>query len=479
MTFADLQKIIERRAGQSQTNHSLTALQNLPFWVPDDGVHNALYERTQRLQGRPLCCFNHAIGLPVKSGKANPIFPFQLRIIKDLEKYRRIWIKKSTGIGASELFLRYLAWLCVRHDLTSKPWSAVIVTGPRIELAVGLIERFKNLFRGQLGVTFDTKETVAVVNGCRIEAFPSHHLDAMRSLENPRFMLVDEADFFPKGQQEDVRHVTERYLAKSDPYIVLVSTPDRPGGLFETIERETNSLYHKIFLPWHIGLNLIYTQEEIDQAKQSPSFPREYGLAYLGKVGNVFLPSAIDKAVELGKKYNPDSIVVDAPKSMGVDPAFGSSKFAVVVVQQVDGQLQVIYADQWDKPDHSDAVFKLHKLIQDWQISSVNIDGAFPSIIRALKRLVGERQDYQNLSPEQMRWSKVKPVSFNKEHKEMLGNCKLLIEKGFVAVNPVFDKLITSLRTAVENDGSLDKDSTSYDDIFDAFRLAVKGYRIG
>ena len=38
------------------------------------------------------------------------------------------------------------------------------------------------------------------------------------------------------------------------------------------------------------------------------------------------------------------------------------------------------------------------------------------------------------------------------------------------------DKLITALRTAVDNDSVLDKESTSYNDIFDAFRLALKFY---
>ena len=32
------------------------------------------------------------------------------------------------------------------------------------------------------------------------------------------------------------------------------------------------------------------------------------------------------------------------------------------------------------------------------------------------------------------------------------------------------------MRTAVDNDGTLDKESTSYNDIFDAFRLALKFY---
>lgn len=51
------------------------------------------------------------------------------------------------------------------------------------------------------------------------------------------------------------------------------------------------------------------------------------------------------------------------------------------------------------------------------------------------------------------------------------------MEDSYIAIHPSFDKLITSLRTAVDNDGALDKESTSYDDIFDAFRLALKFYR--
>ncbi len=46
-----------------------------------------------------------------------------------------------------------------------------------------------------------------------------------------------------------------------------------------------------------------------------------------------------------------------------------------------------------------------------------------------------------------------------------------------IIVADKFDKLITSLRTAVDNDGSLDKEATSYDDILDAFRLALKFYQ--
>jgi hypothetical protein len=57
----------------------------------------------------------------------------------------------------------------------------------------------------------------------------------------------------------------------------------------------------------------------------------------------------------------------------------------------------------------------------------------------------------------------------------MLGHSKLLLEEGHLAINKRFDKLVTSLRTAVEKgDRVLDKEATSYDDIFDAFRLSLR-----
>jgi hypothetical protein len=79
-------------------------------------------------------------------------------------------------------------------------------------------------------------------------------------------------------------------------------------------------------------------------------------------------------------------------------------------------------------------------------------------------------------------WSqnmRIVAVNFNSEHKAMLGHCKMVLEHEppKIAINPdKFDKLITSLRTAVDVDGTLDKEATSYNDIFDAFRLALKFY---
>ncbi len=71
----------------------------------------------------------------------------------------------------------------------------------------------------------------------------------------------------------------------------------------------------------------------------------------------------------------------------------------------------------------------------------------------------------------------VLPIHFNQEHKHMLAHTKKLMEYGggMIAINSEHTKLITALRTAVEKgEGSLSKDETSHNDVFDAFRLSLQ-----
>jgi hypothetical protein len=80
--------------------------------------------------------------------------------------------------------------------------------------------------------------------------------------------------------------------------------------LFEKIEKEPEEtcLYRRLFLNYTYGLDRIYTREEIEKAKASPSFEREYNLKYLGLIGNVFHTKDIESAIDKGKRYNPNAI---------------------------------------------------------------------------------------------------------------------------------------------------------------------------
>ena len=251
-------------------------LQGLPFY----NFQNSLDAKT----------FNHTIGLPRKNGLEFPLFDYEQLLYSTLQKHKHLWIKKATSLGITEFMLRYMAWICLR-DRALEGSQMCIVTGPRIELAITCVQ--KDLMR------FNSKETTIELNGVHIEAYPSHHLDAMRGLPNVSFIFLDEADFFPTGQQQDARDVSERYIAKSNPWIVMVSAPNSPDGLFERIEREPKEicLYKRIFLDYIYGLDRIYAKEEIEKAKASPSFEREYNLKHLGKVGNVFHTLDIEAAI--------------------------------------------------------------------------------------------------------------------------------------------------------------------------------------
>ena len=55
----------------------------------------------------------------------------------------------------------------------------------------------------------------------------------------------------------------------------------------------------------------------------------------------------------------------------------------------------------------------------------------------------------------------------------------LEFETPILAINPNFDKLTTSLRTAISDDlGKLDKEGTSYDNVLDAFRLSFETFKL-
>ena len=166
-----------------------------------------------------------------------------------------------------------------------------------------------------------------------------------------------------------------------------------------------------------------------------------------------------------------------SPKSIGIDPPYGSSAFGIVVTQFVDRQIQIVHAEEYKRPDFNEMLEKAWNLIVKFTVQKIYIDGANPSFIKSLKLQLAERSDYENVPKEQRQFMRVEPVNFNQEHKEMLGHCKMLLERGYLAINPVFDKLIISLRSAVAEENILDKESTSYADILDAYRLTLKDYK--
>ena len=495
MTLQNLSRILdkyEQQFGSTTNQEQFEVLKGLPFYHWESSRTNAA-----------KMDFNHAIGLPRKNDMACPLHDYEQLLYDTLQSNKHIWIKKATGLGVTEFMLRYMAWLCFqkRQNFSFSGSQMCIVTGPRIDLAITLIDRMKGLFQSDLAgapakvpksVSFDTKETVIELNGVHIEAYPSHHLDAMRGLTDVSFIYLDESDFFPVGQQQDARDVSERYIAKSNPWIVMVSTPNAPEGLFERIEQEPEStcLYRRLFLDYTYGLGKIYTEGEIAAAKRSPSFEREYNLKYLGRVGNVFHTLDIEAAIctqKEGKEMMDWSTSIMIGRSMGIDVAWGdTSKFAFVITQFRNRKVEVFYAESFEKPQMNYIINLIMQLKHKHHCTKIYVDGTNPEVIRELKSRIGEYHDYYGRLTEEQIWGlrtsnswQIIPVNFQKRHREMLQWTYTLMSKRLVKIHPSLHKLIVSLRTAIVSDGwKLDKQQTSYHDLLDSLRLSLCNYEL-
>jgi hypothetical protein len=452
-----------------------------PFWIYDKDQHKEQFIKTNG-----HCCFNHIIGLPVKNNKTYPIFDYELDVIKAIESNRNIWIKKASGIGATELILRYLTYkILVNADLEFK--NIFIISGTYVIHANELKVRMENLFRKRFPfLRLESKFTDLWIRNTNIKIFPSRNVKDLRGYTDVSYLFIDEADHFEQSVTNELLHAITRYEEKSNCTTIMVSTPNAPGGLFESIEKDPNSKYHKIILSYEVGLNKMYDPLEIAKKKLEPEFAREYECKYLGRIGNLLAPLQVDEAVKsAGTPTNDGVLLEDIPisqytlKCVGIDPGFSSSKTAIVMTEHLKDQDKIIVrlTKEYDKGNPNvicDELFNLHK--QYWNTYFL-IDGSNRAMVNLLKIKFDESLDWdtKDTSPESMR---VVPVNFSTDHKSMLSHLHMVITKGYLAIPEKHDKLIISLRTAWARELSLDKEQTSYNDLLDALRLSLKGYNI-
>ena len=494
LPYQQYQKSRESTNGISSS--SLDIFVGKPFWIWNKEEHTQEFIKTTC-----SCCFNHIIGLPVKNNKQYPLFDYEKLIYDTIEQNQNIWIKKASGIGATELILRYLTWkILFNNDLEHK--SIFIVSGTFLSHANDVKVRMENLFRNKFpSVVLESKFTDLWIKNTNIKIFPSRNVKDLRGYTDVSYLFLDEADYFEQSVTTELEHAITRYEEKSNCVTIMISTPNAPGGLFERIEKDVNSKYTKLLLDYTYGLDKIYDRAFIDKKKKEPEFAREYDLQYLGLIGNTFHTKDIDRAVELGKKYNPNKVIVEAQKVLGLDPGWGSSAFGVCLLQVANGRIEVLIAEEFERPRYQDMAEKVIDIIRGLNRRNIDpdyldnckiyVDAANPEFITTLKELVGETTRWEYIQDKILyckkhnldlaRYMNVVPVAFSTSAKDMLVHTKELLEyeKPLIAINPSFTKLITSLRTAISDDlGKLSKEDTSYDNVLDAFRLALKGIKL-
>lgn len=516
MLSSDLEKILieEQRRLPSILTPELEQLKGKQFWLWNSFQHKSMHGKKESLIKRE-CCFNHMIGLPKKNGIEMPMFDYEGILYNCLmvdsyqngtstsnvlllypHKVKHLACLKSSGLGLTEFFLRFMVWLCVKDDKL-KGTDMLIITAPRINLAIDLINRIKKLFYDKLKVTFDSKETTVVINNVRIHAIPSHNISAGRGIPSVSFVFVDEASFIPDGQKQEVLDVIERYAGKSNAYIVLLSTPNKPGDILDTILQQPypESFYKVCKFNYEWGVGKIYTAEDIRIAKASSSFEREYNNAFVGQEGDVFNSKDIDSAIILGDKIG-YSVNHHCRHIMGLDPSIGGNSSYAIVVLQYDAvnhkRIQVTHAEQYSRGqwDYNQMIDRIMEISRECGIlNNIYVDAANPNVVESLKGEFRENNNWTYIKErfaedkkfnrrieEQM---KVIPTPFGTEAVRMLVNTKQLLETpDLIAIHSKFTNLIISLRSARAENYHLQKDESVNNDLLDAFRLALQYFKL-
>src|SRR6476619_1353492 len=295
----------------------------------------------------------------------------------------------------------------------------------------------------------DSKYTELWIKKTWIKVMPTKNIKDVRGYMDAAYLFVDEADHFQKGEQEELEPAITAYEEKSKGKTILVSTPNRLDGLFERIEKDSKSKYKKLFLGYEYGLDKIYDRAFIERKKLEPEFEREYNLKYLGKVGNVFSPKQIDKAIEHGEQYKGIPTNDYTLHSVGVDSGFGSSRTAIVLTEflKEERKIRVLYSEEFDHANPQDIVNLCFDLYRKHWNTWFFVDGANRASVNLMKVIFNEslrwETNKQGANPEVC---KVLPVNFSTEHKSMLADLHMLINKEYLCIPKTkeFDKLIIS-----------------------------------
>ena len=73
------------------------------------------------------------------------------------------------------------------------------------------------------------------------------------------------------------------------------------------------------------------------------------------------------------------------------------SAFGIAVTQFVDETIQILHAEEYQRPDYNGMLSTVYALMSKYDVDKVYIDGANPSFIRSLKLQIGEDADYDKV----------------------------------------------------------------------------------
>lgn len=288
-------------------------------------------------------------------------------------------------------------------------------------------------------------------------------------------------------------------LAMTNGRMVIETIPNGPQGRVYQIWQDAQAKKNDFTwfrLPVDLAINAgLINQKFIDSEKKrlGPFFPQYYGAEFITVGGNIYKAELIDASVKLARDLLEEPQLekqqaFNLPKSMGVDPAFGSdSLFAIVITQKRNGIIEVIHSEEFPGMDHDQMCRMIVNMMHRYNISKVYVDSQMQSVVDKVKSMTGDPQ-YEGkrvaMPLRDIPFSKYKVygVNFGRYGLEMIQHSQRIFSEGIIAIDETkHSNLLQQLRTAtlINQNGrrpELDKDHYGTMDTYDAFNLSLVNY---
>lgn len=398
------------------------------------------------------------------------MYKYEEEYLEALDNHRQVAVFKASKLGITEFTILWMIHKCFTDKFFSGK-EVMIVTGPNVDLAKDLIARAKQIITAK-GLPFSDQGAYGFsVNGCRVRAYPSNNISAMRGQPKVAMVFGDEAAFFGQKDDTDVIETCERYVGSDGGWLVFVSTAGKEAaGFFYEILEDSISPYKKIEMYYERGLEKhpqtgtsMYEQSFIDEAMKLRSFEREYCGVWAADSGDIFPQEALDRCCKEEYKIITDDDSFD--RIIGVDPGYGSSQYGIVAMQRYKGKYMVLDAQSLERSSYIDALNKVDMIAKRFKITKIFVDSSAPELMLDLR----DKKGYN-----------VNGTAFNQYGTKMLSFASEQVSTDRVMIHPMFKKLKKQLMAIkVNKKGLPDKTDRNPFDLGDAFLLALWYYKIG
>lgn len=288
-------------------------------------------------------------------------------------------------------------------------------------------------------------------------------------------------------------------LANTDGAFIIESPPRGARGnvyeIFEQIQKgESEFSLHIVRADQAVQAGLINAEFlNAERQRLGYLYPQFYQAEFLESSGNLFLNSSIERAIKLGEQFNPDiDYRQNSIKIITADQGYSTSLFVLLLIEwdRRNRQLRILHGEQHQSPQFDFMINRVLELRKKYgNIINIFYDATSRNEWgMALKTKINEYPNYWPHVKEKMAESirrgipiekrmVVVPTIFSTESKlKMSAKLQQILDdpRGLIVISPRFDRLITSLKSAVFDDrGILDKDISLCTDWLDCLFMAT------